>query len=343
MNKIVKYIEKLVNIASPTGYTNNIINYLKEEINNIGYEVKITNKGNLFLTIKGNDDENHRTITAHVDTLGAIVKSIKNDGRLKIDKIGGYAFNSIEGENCIVHTYDGREISGTILMHQSTVHVYDNVNTANRDFNNIEVRLDEEVFSRENVEDLGIEIGNFISFDPRFQFTNSGFVKSRFLDDKVSVAILLQIIKEIKEEKIELKNTTHFAFSVFEEVGHGLNSSIDNRTVEYLAVDMGAIGDYQETDEYTVSICAKDSSGPYNYDLKNKIVEIAKKNNIKYKIDIYPRYSSDASSTIRAGFDIKHGLLGAGIESSHSYERTHIKSIEETYKLLKEYIKSSVN
>ena len=206
----------------------------------------------------------------------------------------------------------------------------------------MEVRLDEKVTNAEETRSLGIGIGDFVSFDPRTIITDTGFIKSRFLDDKVSAAILLDLLRKYKKENIELPYTTHFMFSVFEEVGHGANSSLPKEAVEYLAVDMGAMGDDQQTDEYTVSICVKDASGPYNYEFRQHLVRLANEKRIPYKLDIYPYYGSDASAAMSAGAEVKHALLGAGIESSHSYERTHIDSITATYRIVDEYLQSNL-
>lgn len=339
----LKYLEKLIEIPSPTGYTREVTEYIVKEVRNMGYEAVRTNKGGVIVTLKGKDDTKHRVITAHVDTLGAIVRAVKSDGRLKMDKIGGFPWNMIEGENCIVHVAStGKTVSGTILIHQTSTHVYRDAGTAERTQDNMEVRLDEKVTSKEETKALGIEVGDFISFDPRMIVTENGFVKSRFLDDKVSAAILLNLLKIYKKENIELPNTTHFMFSCFEEVGHGANSSIPTEVTEYLAVDMGAMGDDQQTDEYTVSICVKDASGPYNYEFRQHLVKLAKENNIPFKLDIYPYYGSDASSAMRAGAEVKHALLGAGIESSHSYERTHKDSIEATERLVDVYLRNEL-
>lgn len=339
--KSIEYLKKLTSIPSPSGFTEEIINYLKITLEEMGYNANKTNKGALILTIKGNDDFNQRFVTAHVDTLGAMVKEIKADGRLSINLIGGFTFNSIENENCIIHT-NKRNISGTILPHQNSVHVYDDVAANHRNKNSVEVRLDIKSNSKKETEEAGINIGDFVSFDPRTVITDNGFIKSRHLDDKVSVALLLEILYEIKTQNIKLPYTTTFLFSNHEEVGFGGNSNINPNVKEYLAIDMGALGDGQNSDEYTVSICAKDSSGPYNYQLKNHLVNLAIENNIAYKIDIYPYYGSDASSAIRAGYDFKHALIGAGIESSHAYERTHIDSIKNTYKLIFKYLLSEM-
>lgn len=335
----IEYLKQLTAIASPTGFTDQIIEYLKNELQSMGYQPKMTNKGGLVVTVPGKNQTCHRFITAHVDTLGAMVRAIKPNGRLKIDLIGGFTYSSIEGENCLVHlTKNNQTISGTILMHQTSVHVYKDAATAKRDQENIEVRLDEKVNTAIEVENLGIQVGDFISFDARTVITPTGFVKSRHLDDKVSAAILMNQLRLLAQEKHQLPYTTHFAFSTYEEVGLGMNSSIPVETVEYLAVDMGAMGDDQQTDEYSVSICVKDASGPYHYRLRQHLVNLAQQQQIPYKLDIYPYYGSDASAAMRAGAEVKHALLGAGIESSHAYERTHLDSIQATEQLVAAYL-----
>lgn len=325
---VLDYLKEIIQIPSPTGYTNRIQNYLIEKLKFMGYNPIHTPKGNIYIEVLGKNNDKARYITAHVDTLGAMVKSVKDNNRLMIHKIGGFPFNMIEGENCIVHTDKG-DVTGTILLHQTSCHVYTQIEDIKRTRENMEIRLD----TREKI----AQVGDFVSFDPRFQIQND-YIKSRFLDDKVSVAILLNLL----EKKPNLEHKTYFAFSVVEEVGIGANSSIPKDVVEYLAIDMGAIGDYQETDEYSVSICAKDSSGPYNYNLRKNLEHLAKENNIDYRVDLYPNYGSDASAAMRAGADVAHALIGVGVESSHSYERTHLDSIINTEKLIEVYLQSSM-
>src|SRR5690625_4558399 len=227
-------------------------------------------------------------------------------------------------------------------MHQTSVHVYKDANKAERNQENMEVRLDAKSENAKDIRALGIEVGDFVSFDPRVEETDNGFIKSRHLDDKASVAILLQLIKRIKTENIALPYTTHFLISNNEEIGYGGNSNITPETVEYLAVDMGAMGDGQSTDEYTVTICVKDASGPYHYGLRKALVELAEANEIEYKLDIYPYYGSDASAAMRSGHDVIHGLIGPGIDSSHAFERTHIDSLDHTEALIKKYLMSEL-
>ncbi|WP_313891474.1 M42 family metallopeptidase [Psychrobacillus sp.] len=338
----ISLLKQLVEIPSPSGFTKEIMDFMENILKDLQVSYIRTNKGALIATIKGENDDKHRLLTAHTDTLGAMVKEVKASGRLKLTMVGGFNWNAVEGEYCTIHTASGKKIRGTILMHQTSVHVYRNASDLKRDEQNIEVRVDEKVTTADGTLALGIEVGDFVSFDPRFEQTDTGFIKSRHLDDKASTALLLQLIKSIQENAITLPHTTHFYISNNEEIGYGGNSNIPDQTVEYLAVDMGAIGDGQTSDEYTVSICAKDSSGPYHYELTRQLVELAKKESIDYKLDVYPYYGSDASAAIRAGYDVKHALFGPGIESSHAYERTHVDSLKNTAQLLYAYVNTNI-
>ncbi|WP_099223238.1 M42 family metallopeptidase [Listeria costaricensis] len=335
-------IKELTEIPSPSGHTEQIIQTIQNQLEKKGISTRKNHKGGLFVTLEGENKQKHRMLTAHVDTLGAMVKEIKVDGRLRLSLIGGFRFNAIEGEYCLIETADGQKFSGTILIHQTSVHVYQDAGTAERNTANMEVRIDAKVRSAEEVRQLGIEVGDFVSFDPRTEIIDDAFIKSRHLDDKASVAILLQAIEKIHDEKIVLPYTTHFLISNNEEIGYGGNSNIPPETVEYLAVDMGALGDGQQSDEYTVSICAKDGSGPYHYGLRKHLIELAKKEALDYQVDIYPFYASDASAAIRAGHDLIHGLIGPGIDASHAYERTHADSLYHTEKLVWAYLLSEM-
>lgn len=329
-------IVELCKIPSPSGFTKEVINNLKEEFRGLKYDTKITNKGSLLIEMGGIGKP--LILAAHVDTLGGMVRAIKGNGRIRLTKIGGYPENNIEGENCLIHTRSGSKFSGTIQLTHPSVHVYDDVATMIRNDTNIEVILDEKVNSEQEVQKLGIQVGDFISFDSRVVYTESGFIKSRHLDDKASVGVLLTLAKVVQDKKIKLNRKVSLLFTAYEEVGHGGSSGVPIDTEEIISVDMGAVGDDLKTDEYKVSICAKDSGGPYDYDVTTKLIEIAKEEDLNYAVDIYPRYGSDAEASLRAGYDLKHGLLGPGIFASHGYERTHREAIENTLKLLLSYI-----
>ncbi|WP_258880610.1 M42 family metallopeptidase [Clostridium estertheticum] len=337
-DKIKYYLKNILSISSPSGFTENIMKYIKKELDILNVPYSVTNKGAVIATLKGENNDFQRTLSAHVDTLGAMVKKINPSGSLSLDPIGGYMMNSIEGENCTIETIDGKSFTGTIQSIKPSVHISgDDARGLKRTPENMEIILDEKISTKKEVEDLGISVGDFICFDARTIFTEKGFVKSRHLDDKASVAILLYVIKYIIDNNIKLPYTTNIFISNYEEVGHGASASIPEKTKEFVSVDMGCPGLDQNSSEYSVCICAKDSSGPYDLELRKKLTQICKKEKIDYKIDVYPHYGSDASAALRAGWDIKTALIGAGIFASHGYERTHMDSILNTLNLIIKY------
>lgn len=334
---ILDFLKKILETESPSGFCQNIMKLIKEEANDMGYDMEFTNKGCGVLKIEGKNKE-VLGLSAHVDTLGAMVRSIKSNGTIRFTSIGGYLMNSIEGEYCKIFTRGGKEYDGTILTTKPSVHVFSDASEHKRIEENMEVRIDESVLSKEDVEELGIEVGNFIAFDPRVQITKSGYIKSRHLDDKAGIATIFALMKYIKDNNIIPDNTIKIFISTYEEVGHG-SSYIPQDITEMIAIDMGAMGDDLCCTEHDVSICVKDSSGPYDYNMVNELVRIAKDKEIGYALDVYPNYGSDASAALRAGNNIRGALIGPGVHASHGMERTHIEGILNTLKLLSEYVK----
>lgn len=331
---------KILKTPSPTGHTKDVMALLTNEAKSLSYETVSTNKGALLISVPGDNNAERRLLTAHVDTLGGMVKEIMENGRLRVQRIGGYAWNTVEGEYCEVLMSDGRTLTGTILLHNTSVHVNRNVGKEERNDGNMEIVLDEQVKSKADVEKLGVCVGDFIAWDPRVVVTPSGYIKSRHLDDKASVAILFGLLRHLSQNQTNLPHGIDILISNNEEIGFGGNSNIPEQVVEYLAVDMGAIGDGLTTDEHAVSICAMDGSGPYHEGLRRHLMQLAQRDTLHHAVDIYPFYSSDASAAILAGFDIKHALIGPGVANSHAYERTHEDALLATYQLIKVYVES---
>lgn len=338
IQNILDNMERYLSIPSPAGYTKHAIIETKKDFEELGLTTQLTNKGALIATLKGQNDEEHVMITSHVDTLGAMVKEITNDGRLKYNKIGGSSWGSIEGENCYIITRKGKKIRGSVIPKMASTHIYgqEKGNMA-RNQTNMFIRIDEIVKSREDVLKIGINVGDFICMDTRTEVTKSGFVKSRYLDNKLAVGIILEICRYFKENSIIPKYTTHFYISNYEETGHGV-STIPERTKEMIAIDVGIVGDGQQSNEFSVSIAAKDRKSPYNFEFRNKLVDIAEENNIDYVVDLYNFYSSDATQCMHQGKDINFASLGPAVDASHHYERTHVDSIINTTKLLIKYL-----
>jgi putative aminopeptidase FrvX len=332
----IKSILDLCRIPSPSGYTAEIVKHLLKELKALGLAPRTTRKNAVICELGGKGRP--LVLAAHIDTLGAMIRSVKGNGRIRFTSIGGYAGGFVENENVTIHTRTGKTFSGTIHLVSAAAHTYRDTATLERNEANLEVVLDEVVSKEADVLKLGIKPGDFISFDPRTVYTKSGFIKSRFLDDKASAGILLALAKAVADKAVKPARKTSIMFTNYEEVGHGASSGIPADTEEMISVDMGAVGDDLKTDEYKVSICAKDSGGPYDNEVTNSLLAVAEKQKIDFALDIYPYYGSDVEATLRACYDLRHGLVGPGVFASHSYERTHKKGIDNTYKLLAAYI-----
>lgn len=329
--------KKLLAIDSPTGYTANAVEYLIEQYRAMGYEPVRTRKGGILTELGGNGKD-AVLLQAHTDTLGAMVCDILPNGRLRLSPLGGLNPNNTEAENCHVITRDGKRIDGTFQIEDASIHVNDDYNEIKRDFSHMEVVLDAMTESREETEKLGIQPGDIVCFEPRTRITDTGYIKSRFLDDKLSVGILLGYARYLKEENVTPFRKVYQHITVYEEVGHGGSATVPSDVQDILCVDMGCVGEGLGCDEKKVSICAKDSRGPYSYELVGELIAAAKKADLNYAVDVYPHYGSDAEAALAAGYDVRHGLIGAGVYASHGYERSHREGVRNTFLLLKEYL-----
>lgn len=334
---ILDLLKKLLDTPSPSGFTREIMEMIRAEAESLGIPFSQNEKGGALLTLKGSDSSRKIAISAHVDTLGAMVRAVNGNGTLAITSVGGFMMNSIENEYCQIHTRSGKVYTGTILSSHPSVHVYSDAREFKREEANMEIRIDELVETKEDVLKLGISVGDFISFDARAVVTPSGYVKSRHLDDKASVAALFGLMESSKREGWIPRHDLVFLISNYEEVGHGA-SWIPDGVNEMIAVDMGAMGDNLSCKETDVSICAKDSSGPYDYDMTGRLIELAQELGIPYAVDIYPYYGSDASASLRGGHNIRAALIGPGVHASHAMERTHKQAIINTTRLLAAYV-----
>ena len=324
---------ELLAIDSPTGYTKAAAEWVRNEFASLGYKAEITTKGGVIVDLGG--EGNGLLLEAHTDTLGAMVAEIKGNGRLRLTSLGGMRAENGEAENVRVHTRSGRVIEGTLQLCNASVHVNKDYGTSSRSFDTTEVVLDEDVKSADDTKALGIKTGDIVCFDPRTRITESGYIKSRFLDDKLSVGILIGLAKYLKDTSMVPAHHVWVHVTVYEEVGHGGSASVPAGVTEAVSVDMGCVGDGLECTEKQVSICAKDSGGPYSYDMISRLIEAAESEGADYAIDVYPFYGSDVEATLKAGNDIKHGLIGSGVYASHGYERSHLDGVHNTLKVLK--------
>ena len=329
---------QLLAIDSPSGFTERAAKWVFNEFRLLGFNASITTKGGVLVDLGGANSQDGLFLEAHSDTLGGMVSQIKGSGCLKITNLGGMNANNAEAENVRVYTRDGRVYEGTCQLHDPSIHVNGSYNDTKRSWDSVEIVLDEDVHSAADTRALGIEVGDIVCFDPRTRRTASGYLKSRFLDDKLSVGILLGFAKYLKDQAIVPARRVYAHITVYEEVGHGGSASVPQGVTEAISVDMGCVGEGLGCTERQVSICAKDSGGPYSYQVVGKLIEAAKKTGADYAVDVYPHYGSDVEATLRAGYDIRHGLIGAGVFASHGYERSHIDGVYNTLKVLCGYL-----
>ena len=336
INYFKEVAHKIFNIDSPSGYSENINKVLIGLLNESGYTATLTNKGNVALKVVGESSEKTVATSAHVDTLGLMVRSINGDGTLNVTRIGGPQIATLDGEYCKIQTRFNQTYTGTILSNSASSHVYEDSDKQRKE-NNVVVRIDEKVNSKKDVLDLGIQNGDYIFIEPKFMITESGFIKSRFIDDKASVCVILSVLKYLKENNLKPAYDTFIYFVNHEEVGHGA-ATVDENITEFVTVDMGCIGKDLAGNEYAVSIAAKDSGGPYDYELTTRLIKLAKENNVNYVVDIFPYYGSDVGAAYRSGRDLKGALIGQGVHASHGMERTHLDGCLNTMKLLTLYL-----
>ncbi len=338
---LLNFLSGLLNTPSPTGLAEPAIAFTEQALMTYPeLTLQRTRKGALVATRVGEKLDAPRALTAHADTLGAMVKQIKSNGRLMMTKIGGYAWNTIEGEGCMVMASSGEPVRGSILFEMASGHVHGTkVNEIKREDDNMEVRLDARTTSQEQTEALGIRVGDFIAFDPRVEITN-GFVRSRHLDDKACVACLVAAVKALHDTGLKPSQTSYWHISNYEEVGHGAAAGIPAVATELLSVDMAAVGEGQTSDEFHATLCVKDSGGPYHHGLSQKLRQLADDHGIPYKVDIYPYYGSDGEAFWRAGGDVAVALIGPGVDASHNYERTHLDALLATTQWVVAYLLS---
>ena len=327
----------LLAVDSPSGFTANAAQWVKEAFEALGCPAKITRKGGVLAELGGEDGKDALLLEAHTDTLGAMVCQIKGSGRLKLTPLGGMNANNAEAENVKVYTRSGKIYEGTAQLSDASIHVNGDYNDTKRTFDTLEVVLDEDVSTAKDTQALGISVGDIVCFDPRTRRTSTGYLKSRFLDDKLSVGILLGFAKYLKDNRLTPRRKLYAHITVYEEVGHGGSASVPEGVTEAISVDMGCVGEGLSCTERQVSICAKDSGGPYSYEVVSGLIAAAQKTGADYAVDVYPHYGSDVEATLRAGNDIRHGLIGSGVYASHGYERSHIDGVYHTLLVLAGY------
>ena len=330
-SEMLDFLSQLLNTPSPTGFTEKAIELCEGTLSGIpGLTLSRTRKGGLVAVLPGETDGPWRALTAHVDTLGGMAKDIKSNGRLFLTKLGGFAWNTVEGEGMTVFTRKNGTVRGSLLLDKASSHVYGQaVTKTERSDDVMEVRLDARTTNADETRALGIDVGDFVAFEPRVELTN-GFVRSRHLDDKACVANIIFAIKALVEADLKPKVTTVLLISNYEEVGHGAAAGFPSEVAELVAVDMAAVGKGQASDEFHATLCVKDTGGPYHHGLSERLRSLAETYELPHKVDIYPYYGSDGEAFWRAGGDVAVALIGPGVDASHNYERTHTEALVAT-------------
>ena len=328
-------LKNLVEIDSPTGFTEQACEYAAEVLRGYGYQPELSNKGAVRCSM---GPAPRLALAAHTDTLGAMVSGLNSDGTLAVSTIGGLSLNMAEGEYVKVYTLAGKVLTGTFLLDNPSSHANKDLNKTRRDTSNMHIRLDEEVYKEADTRELGVRPGDIVCFDPRYQELPSGYVKGRFMDNKAGCFVLFEIARRLPPSDAGIP--VELFFSNYEEAGHGGTCGYSDTIEELLVIDMGVLGDPCEGSEVRCSICAKDTSGPYDYAMRKKLVDLAEEKSIPHSVDVYPYYGSDGSAALRAGNDFRVGLIGPGVAASHGVERTHVKGIEAPIDLCLAYIES---
>jgi putative aminopeptidase FrvX len=338
-NYLLNLLKELLAIPSPTGFTDDAVVYLEGKLADFPVlNYHRTTKGALVANWTGDLKTSLRGLTAHLDTLGAMVKEIKGNGRLKLSQLGGYGWNTIEGEGCTVFASSGDPVRGAFLLNKASGHVYGkDVSSTKRSADSMEVRLDIVSTSAGETRQAGIEVGDFVCFDPRIEI-QQGFIRSRHLDDKACIACLLAAVQALIQADLQPAQDTVFHFSNYEEVGHGAAAGFPDGLKELVAVDMAAVGEGQTSDEFHATLCVKDSGGPYHHGLNQRLRSLAEEYEIPHRVDIYPYYGSDGEAFWRAGGDVAVALIGPGVDASHSYERTHMEALLATTRWIMAYL-----
>lgn len=335
---LTRTLVDLLNTPSPTGDTEYAISFVQGELESMGVPTERTTKGALLAHIEGLRSDQPRALTAHVDTLGAMVKEIKPNGRLRLTALNGLMWPTVESESLWIATRSGRQVRGSLVLENGAAHVNREAATSPRTEESLEVRLDERTTRAEETRMLGIEVGDFVYFDPRVEVSEAGFVRSRFLDDKACVAAALAAVKAIVDGGVTPAQQTTLLISNYEEVGHGGRDGLPDDIVELVVLDMACIGKGLQGDEFHCSLCVKDSSGPYSKNLSDKLRILAERRGIDLKADVYPFYGSDGSFYWRSGGRAEVALIGPGVDTSHGYERTHSEALIDTARLIAEYL-----
>jgi len=337
---VTSWMLELLRIHSPTGYTDPITRVVAAELERLGAQYELTRRGAIRVTLPGRRSTPARAIVGHLDTLGAMVRELKPNGRLGIKPVGTWSSRFAEGARVSVFT-DTEILRGTILPLKASGHVYnDEVDTQEVSWEHVEVRVDADAYVKQDLLNLGVNIGDFVGVDAQPELLKNGFINSRHLDNKAGVAVLLGVIKQLIETKTSLPTDLHVLFTISEEVGSGASAVLRGDVAEMVSIDNGTVAPGQESSEMWPSICLADSSGPFDYHLSRHLLQLCRDHHILHGRDVFRHYRCDSASAVEAGNDIRTALVTFGVDASHGYERTHMDAIAGITRLLIAYCRT---
>lgn len=335
-------LRRLLNTPSPSGFTDNVVRLVFSELEHLGLPAELTRRGAIRAIREGGMRNGARAIVSHVDTLGCQVKSLKSNGRVELVPIGHWSARFAEGARATIFTEEG-SYRGTILPLKASGHTFnEEIDTQPVGWQHVEMRVDALARNAEDLRHRGIDVGDFVAIDPQTEFLDNGFIISRHLDDKGGVAVMLAALKALQEAKIKTPVDTHWLIAVAEEVGVGASSILTSDVVSLVAIDNGTTAPGQNSDEFGVTIAAADQTGPFDYHLTRKLVQLCRDNEIRFQKDIFRYYRSDLASAVEAGADVRTALITFGVDGSHGYERIHMHALRSLAELITAYVASPV-
>lgn len=335
-------LERLLSIPSPTGYTDTIVRYVSEEIERLGIAFSVTRRGAILALYKGDTEDGARAIVSHLDTLGATVKMIRDNGRLELVPIGSWSARAAEYSRCTIFADEGA-FRGTILPLKASGHTFDTeVDTQPVGWRQVEVRIDADCHDRESTERLGINVGDTVAIDPGAEFLDNGFIVSRHLDDKAGCAAMLATMKAMVDAGVRAPVDIHFIFTITEEVGSGASSVLLDHVVAMVSIDNGTTAPGQNSREFGVTVAMADQVGPFDYHLTRKLIRLCNAHGIPHQRDVFRYYRSDSASALEGGADVRTALITFGVDASHGYERIHMHALQSVAQLALAYASSRV-
>lgn len=337
---VVDTLLQLLRIPSPSGYTDRIVHFLCEQLAQLGVDFELTRRGAIRATLKGKRDNPARAIVVHLDTLGAMVKALKPNGRVAIVPVGHWNARFAEGARVTLFA-DLGTYRGTLLPLKASGHTFAaEVDQQPSSWENLEMRIDERCHTLDDLLRLGIHVGDFIAVDPQPDIMENGFIASRHLDDKAGVAVLLGVIKAVVDSGVKLPMDCHPLFTISEEVGSGASAILHGDVAEMLTLDNGTTAPGQNSSEFGVTICMADMSGPFDYHLTHRLLQICQEFEIPHQRDIFRYYRSDSAAAVEAGNDLRTALATFGVDASHGWERIHWDALQSLAELVALYMQS---